>query len=401
MAGPTRTFLIAATLATALVACTRTPSPATDGATARPPTASTGPTGSASAAQAYYAGLVARHDGGYAACGPSVRRQADACDAAGDAAAPTGPARVLLMLDASGSMAARIGGETKMRIAQDALVDFSRALPGDTQVGLRVYGHLGDNTAAGRPRSCAGTQLSVPFAPLDAPAFERSVRALEPAGWTPIAASLQAAADDFADAAGARNVVYMVSDGIETCDGDPVAAARALREARIAVTVNVIGFDVGATDARQLQAIARAGGGEYLGASSRADLHRIFNERIARSHARYNCASREQHGAYNATSRAQHGRYNCLSRRAHGEYNAISREARADFNAKRIDAAVRHYALDQAHRKREGILTPARQERDAVLDAARSERDAVMDAERRARDTAVDGARAERDARTR
>lgn len=99
-------------------------------------------------------------------------------------------------------------------------------------------------------------------------------------------------------------MVHLDSDGIETCDADPVTAARRLHDSDIDVVVNVIGFDVDAQAARQLEAVAKTGGGEYLRAASRTDLNRIFNERLQRAHARYNCSSRQQHCAYNATSRA-------------------------------------------------------------------------------------------------
>lgn len=378
------------------VGCRRdaeTPAPAPVEATPAP--------ASDDAARAYYASLVERHDGGYDACGESRRvlpqQCADARDVAGGNAA--GPANVLLMLDASGSMAARTGGERMLTIAQDALLEFGRRLPEGARVGLRVYGHTGSNRESGKAESCAGTELLYPFATFEPARFEQAVRSFEPVGWTPIAASLQAAADDFAAAgtAGAPNVIYMVSDGIETCGGDPVAAARRLQSENVNVVVNVIGFGVSSADARQLRAIAEAGGGEYLSASGRADLHRIFNARSREAHARYNCMSSEQHAAYNTTSRAQHDRYNCLSRRAHGEYNDVSRDAHRDFNEQRISREQRDYALSQARRKRDGILEPARQERDAVLHDARLERDRTLRDERRERDDRLDGARRERD----
>ena len=40
------------------------------------------------------------------------------------------------------------------------------------------------------------------------------------------------------------NIVYIVSDGVETCDGDPVAAAKLLQADNIQAQVNIIGFDV-------------------------------------------------------------------------------------------------------------------------------------------------------------
>lgn len=353
------------------------------------------------AVAAYYASLVERHDGDYDACGESQRSLPRQCEDVGDARglAEGAPARILLMLDASGSMAARSGGERMLTIAQDALVDFSRRLPEQARVGFRVYGHAGDNSASGKAESCVGTELLYPFAAFDEAGFEQAVRSFEPVGWTPIAASLEAAAIDFAGAGsdGSRNIIYMVSDGIETCGGDPVAAARRLQAPDVRVVVNVIGFGVDDDDARQLRAIADAGGGEYLSASGRNDLYKIFNARADEAYTRYNCVSREQHAAYNDTSRDQHGRYNCLSRRAHGEYNDVSRDANRDYNDDRITREQRDHAIAQARRKRDEILDPALRERDSVLGDARRERDHTLSDERRDRDDRLDEARRERD----
>src|SRR5690606_14762571 len=58
-----------------------------------------------------------------------------------------------------------------------------------------------------------------------------AVRAIEAKllSQTAIADSLTLAADDLAAAAGARTVI-LITDGKESCGGDPAAAARALRE---------------------------------------------------------------------------------------------------------------------------------------------------------------------------
>ena len=60
-----------------------------------------------------------------------------------------------------------------------------------------------------------------------------------------------------------RNIVYIVSDGVETCDGNPVAAAKQLHDSEIEAKVNIIGFDVDDEGQNQLKTVAEAGGGEY------------------------------------------------------------------------------------------------------------------------------------------
>ena len=184
-----------------------------------------------------------------------------------------------LILDASGSMAGAVGGQSKLSIAQQTLTDFIDRLPGKgANVALRVYGHKGSNKKSDREVSCQGTELIYPFQPLDKETFKQTIRSFSPTGWTPIARSLRAARDDFQDVEddAATNVGVLVSDGIETCGGDPVAAAKLLQESELKTVVHVIGFDVDAEAARQLKAVAQAGGGEYFEARNAQQFQQVF-----------------------------------------------------------------------------------------------------------------------------
>ncbi|MCD9125041.1 VWA domain-containing protein [Luteimonas fraxinea] len=347
------------------------------------------------ALRSYYDGLVATHGEDIATCPQAESPDAQACADEDVAGLPAAPRRVLLMLDASGSMAGRQGGETKLVIAQDALLDFARRIEGDAQVALRVYGHRGGNREQDKPESCRATELVQPFAPRDPAAFETAVRAFQPSGFTPIAASLQAAARDFADG-GANadgNVVYLVSDGIETCDGDPVAAARALQASDIGVVVNVIGFDVDAQAEQQLRSVAEAGGGEYLAAQNRADLNALLNRRLAAISARFNCRIDTAADAFNRAVATHAERYNCLVEKAGREFNAIVAASSADYGAGRATSEQRSYANDRAREKRMAIVEPEKSGRAAAVERASNARDAGVDAAQTDREAATQDAR--------
>ena len=60
-----------------------------------------------------------------------------------------------------------------------------------------------------------------------------------------------------------ENIIYVVSDGIETCGGDPVKAAQAAAISGYRAIVNIIGFDVDNAGQRALKKVAKAGGGKY------------------------------------------------------------------------------------------------------------------------------------------
>ena len=175
--------------------------------------------------------------------------------------AAAGPANVELIIDASGSMAARMEGRSKMDIAKEVLSGLLADLPADAQVAVRAYGHR-------RKNDCNDIELLAPLGPRGSAPVEGRVKALKPVGMTPIAGSLEAAGKDFAGREGQRNVVILVSDGQETCKGDPCAVAKGLRQAGVQVEVNVIGFDVKADERKQLECIAEGGGGRYYNAAN-------------------------------------------------------------------------------------------------------------------------------------
>lgn len=205
---------------------------------------------------------------------------------------------ILLAIDASGSMAGRVGGETKMAAAKREALGFLRDMPEEMSVGLVVYGHKGNNEESGKAESCAASELVHGF---DAPrsALQASIGALEPVGWTPLGGVLAYSGEVVAGLEPLKEgdlapVVYLISDGEETCDGDPAAQAAALYEAGVRTTVNTIGFDVDAETAAQLEAIAEAAGGTYYPADDVAALRRQLDaiKAAEASLARYqNCVN--------------------------------------------------------------------------------------------------------------
>jgi hypothetical protein len=169
---------------------------------------------------------------------------------------------VLLILDASGSMNARLpNGETRIAVAQRAIKGVAGFVPAEAQLSLRMYGAQSPSSR----KNCQDTHLAVPFgaASANGSAITTNVDGAKAQGYTPIGYSLGQAANDFPAEAKER-VIVLVSDGKETCQGDPVVAAKAL--AAKGITVHTVGFVVDTAARGQLQAIARATGGSYFDA---------------------------------------------------------------------------------------------------------------------------------------
>lgn len=130
--------------------------------------------------------------------------------------------------------------------------------------------------------SCASSELIYPLQPYNKETMVQALNSFQPAGWTPLAASLIKAQEDLAPFKGEnnRNIVYVVSDGIETCGGDPIAAANSLKESGVAPIVHVIGFDLNEKDQKQLQEIAKAAGGTYTNVKNQDQLQNEFNKTV-------------------------------------------------------------------------------------------------------------------------
>lgn len=170
--------------------------------------------------------------------------------------------RVYLILDASGSMRDGLQGREKFGAAREAIGDMLEAMPENTEVALRVYGHRLRAIEEGADED---SELVLGWGPLDVPAFKQTLRSLTPMGKTPLSLSLTEAAGQVASRRGeGQTVLVLLTDGGESDRfADPVEAARAFAE-KEEVQFFVLGFDINREDwTRQLRDMAEAGKGVY------------------------------------------------------------------------------------------------------------------------------------------
>jgi Mg-chelatase subunit ChlD len=175
---------------------------------------------------------------------------------------------VELILDASNSMWGQIAGTAKIAIAKEVLTQIIGGLPDEMNVGLRLYGHrygLNDSKA------CQDTQLVTPIGLINKAQLIGEVEAITPRGKTPLVYSVLEGIKDFKEIG--SGTIVLISDGVESCDGDIEAIAPALKAAGLDLQVNIVGFDIKEVEARkQLEAIAASTGGIYLDAKDSEQL---------------------------------------------------------------------------------------------------------------------------------
>jgi Ca-activated chloride channel family protein len=150
--------------------------------------------------------------------------------------------RILFVFDASNSMYGRWQTGTRMEVAQrlmrellDSLGQIERP---NFELALRVYGHQKPVP----PQDCNDTRLEVAFSPNSIPRIQKTLAGLRPMGTTPIARSLIKAGSDFPECSDCRNIIILITDGVEACDEDPCAASRILQQRGVILKPFVIGI---------------------------------------------------------------------------------------------------------------------------------------------------------------
>jgi len=180
----------------------------------------------------------------------------------------------VVLIDASGSMKGEVSGSSKMSLAKETIGKFMEQMPEDTNISLLAYGHVGTGTDADKTLSCGAVESVYPLQPYDAGSFSQALNSFNASGWTPLAGAIEKAYELLAPyhTEDYYNIVYIVSDGIETCGGDPVVAAKKLQENNIQAKVNIIGFDVDDEGQKQLKQVADAGNGIYATVRDKSEL---------------------------------------------------------------------------------------------------------------------------------
>lgn len=184
--------------------------------------------------------------------------------------------RILFLLDASGSMLAKMENDLRMNVAKkllSELVDSLKVNP-NVELALRVYGHQFHS----RYQNCKDSKLEVPFRAANHDVIINTLRKLNPVGNTPIAYSLEQSANDFPKDDNARNILIIITDGVESCGGDPCAVSLALQENRIFLKPFVIGLGNEENFEKQFSCV-----GQYFDAKNVLEFRQVLDKAIKQS----------------------------------------------------------------------------------------------------------------------
>lgn len=184
-----------------------------------------------------------------------------------------GPSAITFICDASGSMWGRIGDRTKMEVATDVLASVNAGLPADQGVALVAYGHR-------QKEDCLDVEFLIRPASTDRGQFRETVARLKPLGKTPLAHSARLVIDHLRETAQPGTII-LVTDGIESCNGDLCAVVRQAVEEGITFRLHIVGFGLKPEETGELRCAAEAGGGTYFDAADAEGLAGVLTEATA------------------------------------------------------------------------------------------------------------------------
>jgi Ca-activated chloride channel family protein len=160
--------------------------------------------------------------------------------------------------------------DKKITVARNILISLIDSLEklDNIEMALRVYGHQKPVP----PQDCSDSKLEVPFGKGTASKIRQKLRFIEPMGTTPMAGSLALAANDFGNFTEYRNIIILITDGIEACDGDPCAVSRDLQTKGIALRPFIIGIGIDENFKESFDCI-----GKYFNAKKEEQFKEVLN----------------------------------------------------------------------------------------------------------------------------
>jgi Ca-activated chloride channel family protein len=178
------------------------------------------------------------------------------------------PSPILFIYDASGSMWGQLDGKPKKEIASDVLSSTVNALSNNQEIGLMAYGHR-------RKSDCEDVEFIIDLSNSSKSKVNTAVAALNPLGKTPLAHSATLAINSLKD--GSRKAtIILITDGIESCDGNICEVVARAKEAGIEFKLHIVGFGLKDGESEQLECAAAAGDGNYYDAKDANGLSKVL-----------------------------------------------------------------------------------------------------------------------------
>jgi Ca-activated chloride channel family protein len=183
---------------------------------------------------------------------------------------PSAPSPILFIYDASGSMWGQLEGKTKKEIASEVLTSTVNKLPDNQNIGLIAYGHRNKS-------DCQDVEFIVDINNPDKSKVNSAVKRIHPLGKTPLAYSASQAFSSLRSS-GTKATIILITDGIESCDGNICNVVTAAKSEGIDFKLHIVGFGLKEGETELLECAAHAGGGKYYDAADASVLGDVLTE---------------------------------------------------------------------------------------------------------------------------
>jgi len=189
---------------------------------------------------------------------------------------PPQKTRILFLLDGSGSMLAPWGPTLRINAAKRFLADIvdSLRVNDNLELALRVYGHQFHR----RYQRCDDSRLEVGFGKENHQRIIQKLNQIDPKGVTPIAYSLDQAANDFPEEENVRNIIILITDGLESCEGDPCEVSLELQKRGIFLRPFIIGLGMDKNAIEQFSCV-----GQYFDATNLKEFRSALESAVDQS----------------------------------------------------------------------------------------------------------------------
>lgn len=185
---------------------------------------------------------------------------------------------ILFVLDASFSMRKTWETKSKWTIAKETLVNVADSIKtrlGDNvYFGIRAYGHQSMPVK----NDCADSQLILPIANNNVATLKSVLEGISPKGITPLAYSLEKTKTDFKGFKG-KNILILITDGAESCEGDPCHIMRILMDNKVILKPFIIGLNIPIESLYDYECI----GGTVYNETSQKDFKKNLQRSIAKA----------------------------------------------------------------------------------------------------------------------
>lgn len=171
---------------------------------------------------------------------------------------------VVLVVDASGSMNDGIpGASSRMDASKRAIEGLVKSMPGDIDIGMVEF------------TDCNRVERDRFYSPAERGTLLGRVNRLSPQKGTPLARAIDRAG--LVISSQVDGVIVVVTDGADSCQGDPCAAARSLAAKKPNVKINVIDIS-GSSSNPSAQCIAQASGGKVFQPNTAAQMKTMVQQ---------------------------------------------------------------------------------------------------------------------------